>query len=337
MFLIKRTEKYDIKRIKITNYSITFDSMFIQIALILSVLLQFGASVLAISLIRKTKFNISWIMISIGFFIMAFRRLYELIELINADNNTETLISSWAAVLISLLMFIGTIYIRRIFNFQERINNLRKKNEAYVLSAIISAEEKERQEFSKELHDGLGPVLSSIKMAISAINKSILKDPNKKVIDKTELIIDKAIITVKEISNKLNPHVLERYGLEKAIKSFIDTIITGKEFKITYSSNIKGKRYNFNTEVIIYRIIGELLANTIKHASATKVDISLFDYGNKLELFYSDNGVGFNIERNTDKGMGLSNIRSRVKSLDGKIEIHSKPHKGFFLKLTIPV
>jgi signal transduction histidine kinase len=310
--------------------------MYIQIALILSVLLQFGASIIAISLIRKTKFNISWIMISIGFFLMAFRRLYELIQLLNANNNTETLISSWVAVLISLLMFIGAIYIRRIFNFQERINNLRKKNESYVLSAIISAEEKERQEFSKELHDGLGPILSSIKMAISAINKSILKDANKIIFDKTELIIDKAIITVKEISNKLNPHVLERYGLEKAIKSFTDTI-SGKDFEITYSSNIKRKRYNYDTEVIIYRIVGELLSNTIKHALATKVDISLLDYGRKLELLYSDNGIGFNIESKVDKGMGLSNIGSRVKSIDGKIEIQSKPNKGFFLKLTVPV
>ena len=311
--------------------------MFIKIALILSVLLQFGATIVAIGLIRRTKYNISWIMISTGFFLMAFRRLYELIKLINANNNTETTISSWVAVMISLLMFIGTIYIRRIFNFQERIDNLRKKNESYVLSAIIKAEEKERQEFSKELHDGLGPILSSIKMAISAFNKSFLKDSNKKIIDKTDKIIDEAIITIKEISNKLNPHVLERFGLEKAIRSFTDTIITGKEFKITYSSNIKGKRYDYNTEVIIYRIVGELLSNTAKHASANKVDISLYDYESKLELFYSDNGVGFNIERNMDKGMGLSNIRSRIKSLDGKVEIHSKPHKGFFLKLTVPV
>lgn len=311
--------------------------MFIKIALILSVLLQFGATIVAIGLIRRTRYNISWIMISTGFFLMAFRRLYELIVLINTNNNTETTISSWIAVMISLLMFIGTIYIRRIFNFQERIDSLRKKNEAYVLSAIIKAEEKERQEFSKELHDGLGPILASVKMAISAINKSILQDSNKKIIDKTDKIIDEAIITIKEISNKLNPHILERFGLEKAIKSFTDTIITVKEFEITYSSNIKDKRYDYNTEVIIYRIIGELLSNTLKHASANKVDISLFDYGNKLEVFYSDNGVGFNIEKNTDKGMGLSNIRSRIKSLDGKIEIHSKPHKGFFLKLTVPV
>jgi len=311
--------------------------MFIKIALVLSVLLQFGATIVAIGLIRRTKYNISWIMISTGFFLMAFRRLYELILLLNTNNNTETTISSWVAVMISLLMFIGTIYIRRIFNFQERINNLRKKNEAYVLSAIIKAEEKERQGFSKELHDGLGPILASIKMAVSAINKTILKNPNKKIIDKTELIIDEAIITVKEISNKLNPHILENFGLEKAIKSFTETLITAKEFKITYSSNIKRKRYDYNTEVIIYRIVGELLNNTLKHASATKVDISLFDYGSKLELLYSDNGVGFNIERNTDRGMGLSNIRSRIKSLDGKIEIHSKPHKGFFIKLTIPV
>lgn len=311
--------------------------MLIKVALIISVVLQFGASILAIGLIKKTRFNISWIMISTGFFLMALRRLYELFELIGDNYNHETAISSWAAVLISLLMFIGTIYIRRIFNFQERINNLRKKNEAYVLSAIIKAEEKERQEFSKELHDGLGPILSSIKMAISAINKSILKNPNKKIIHKTELIIDEAIVTVKEISNKLNPHILENYGLEKALKSFIETLRISSEFEIDFIANIKEKRYDYNTEVIIYRIAGELLNNTFKHASATKIDISLHDYNNKLELFFSDNGVGFNINRKADQGMGLSNIRSRVKSINGKIEIKSKPKKGFFLKLSVPV
>ncbi|MDA3952601.1 MAG: histidine kinase [Bacteroidales bacterium] len=311
--------------------------MLIQVALILSVVLQFGASILAIGLIRKTRFNISWILISTGFFLMAFRRLYELIELIGDNYHHETAISSWAAVLISLLIFIGTIYIRRIFNFQERINNLRKKNEAYVLSAIIRAEEKERQEFSKELHDGLGPVLSSIKMAISAINKAVLKDHNKKIINKTEQIIDEAIITVKEISNKLNPHILENFGLEKAIKSFMKTLIIGKESEIKFLSNTNGKRYDYNTEVIIYRIVGELLTNTLKHASATSIDISLHDYESKLELFYSDNGIGFDINRKTDQGMGLSNIRSRVKSIDGKLEIKSKPKKGLFIKLNVPI
>lgn len=312
--------------------------MFIQIALLISVLLQFGAFLITISLIQKTKFNISWIAISIGFFLMAIRRLIELINITNIDhNNTQTLINSWIAVLISLLMFIASIYIRQIFNLQGRINKMRKENEAKILSAIIKTEEKERQKFAKDLHDGLGPILSSIKMAISAINKSIIGETNKRIIDKTENTIDNAITSIKEISNNLSPHILERFGLEKAIKTFTDTIITKENLELILSSNLDGKRYNYNIEVILYRIIGELITNTLKYASASKIEISLFNYEEKLELFYSDNGIGFDIKNNNKKGMGFSNINSRVKSLDGEMEMHSKLKQGFFLKITLPV
>ncbi len=269
---------------------------------------------------------------------MAIRRLIELIDIVNIDHkSTQTLINSWIAVLISLLMFIASIYIRQIFNWQGKINKLRKENEAKVLSAIIKTEEKERQKFAKELHDGLGPILSSIKMAISAVNKSIVGNTNEKIIKKTELAVDNAILSIKEISNNLSPHILERFGLEKAIKTFTDTIITKKNLEIILSSNLAGKRYNYNIEVTLYRIIGELITNTLKYASASKVEISLFHYEKELELFYSDNGIGFDMKNTRSKGMGLSNINSRVKSLDGEMEMHSKHKKGFFLKITIPI
>ena len=310
--------------------------MFIKIALIISVALQFGAFFITISLIQKTKFNISWIMISIGFFLMAFRRLNELISIININEyNTQTYINSWIAVLISLLMFIASIYIRQIFNLQGKINGLQKENEAKVLSAIIKTEEKERKKFAKELHDGLGPILSSIKMAVSAVNKSVIGKENKQIIDKTENAVDDAILSIKEISNNLSPHILERFGLEKAIKTFTDTIITGNDLQIIQSSNLYGKRYGYNVEVVLYRIIGELIANTLKYASASKIEISLFNYENRLELFYSDNGIGFDMKNLKSNGMGLSNINSRVKSIDGDIEMHSKPNQGFFLKISI--
>ena len=312
--------------------------MLIQLALIISVLLQFGAFFMTISLIQKTKFNISWITISIGFFLMALRRLYELIDIIiNNQNDIQTHINSWIAVLISLLMFIASIYIRQIFILQGKINKLRKENEAKVLSAIIKTEEKERKKFAKELHDGLGPILSSIKMAISAINKNVMGNDNKQIIDKTEETVDSAIITIKEISNNLSPHILERFGLEKAIKTFTDIIITNEDLEIIFFSNLNGKRYDYNIEVILYRIIGELINNTLKHASASKVEISLFYFEKRLELFYSDNGIGFDMKNIDSKGMGLPNIDSRVKSLDGELEMHSKHKQGIFLKITLPL
>lgn len=310
--------------------------MAIKVALILSVLLQFGASFLAFSLIRRTKFNISWIFISIGFFFMALRRLYELIMLFTTGYTVDSLISSWFAVLISLLMFIGTIYIRRIFDLQDKIDSLRKEQESKVLSAIIHTEEKERRSFAKEIHDGLGPILSAIKMSSTAIQKDALNKHNRKIFTHIESAIDEAIVGVKEISNNLSPHILEQFGIDKAVKSFINNLLVPKGM-ITYSSNLNRNRLPDPLEVILYRVIGELLHNTLKHAQADKVKISLFDDDQNLELLYTDDGIGFIPEDHQHTGMGLTNIRSRIASIQGELEIQSSPEEGFFFRLTVPI
>jgi len=85
----------------------------------------------------------------------------------------------------------------------------------------------------------------------------------------------------------------------------------------------------------LYRIIGELITNTLRHASASKVEISLYNYEGKIELFYSDNGIGFETKKIKTNGMGLSNINSRVKSLDGEMEINSMNNQGVFIKISL--
>lgn len=312
--------------------------MYIKIALILSVILQFLAAAIAISLIRRTRYNISWILISIGFLLMAARRLVELIQLYhNIDSVPNSLLTGWMAVLISLLMFIGVIYIKQIFNIQERIEAIRKQNESKVFSAIIQTEEKSRQEFAKELHDGLGPLLSSVKMSVSAIDSSKINLSNREIVTLTEQNIDEAIIAVKEISNNLSPHILKNYGLQQALENFIQRFQVNENLDIRLSSNIKNQRFDYNSEIILYRIVGELIRNTIKHASASKVELNIFYEKNSLELIYSDNGIGLNLQANEGKysGIGLSNIESRVKSLNGNMEIVSNPGEGFNLKINL--
>jgi signal transduction histidine kinase len=312
--------------------------MLLQIALIVSVLLQFGAFIITISLIPKTRFNASWIMVSIGFLLMALRRFVDLIELYTADPiHTEMQISQWMAVAISFLMFFGAFYIRRIFQLQDKIDKERKDNEAKVLTAVIKTEERERQCFSKELHDGLGPILSSIKMTNSALSNSVKSKEHQAIVEKTDHATNEAILAIKEISNKLSPHILERYGLEKAIKTFIEGLHIANQYQIKMNIQLNKKRFDYNVELILYRIIGELFNNTIKHAAASAIDLSLLNYHHKLELMYNDNGIGFSPEPNSTKGMGLSNIHSRVKSLDGNIKIDSQKNHGFYLKIEIPI
>lgn len=314
--------------------------MVIFIALSLSVALQLAASILAISLIKRTRYNIAWILLSIGFSLMAAQRIYDLIyisQLSLANSGDVSVLSNWISVLVSLLIFIGTAFIKKLFNYLDKMEQLAKENENAVFSAIVKTEENEKQMFAKELHDGLGPILSSIKMAFSAINKDAITDSNKQILLKTNFAIDEAVITVKEISNKLSPHILSNFGLERAIKSFLDTVMINKDVAVDFESNVLTTRYDFNIEAVLYRVVCELINNTLRHAQAKNIKISLLQGNGNLALEYSDDGIGFDIQDLSHKGMGLSNMESRVKSINGTFSLVSSPKNGMKVLINVAI
>jgi signal transduction histidine kinase len=188
--------------------------MSLKIALFLSVLLQFSTTIIALTLIKRTRTNIAWWLISLGFLLMAIRRLFELFQVFDTENILiNNLTNSWLGVSVSILMLVSLAFIRRIFNIQQRLENIKRENESRVFSAIIQTEENQKQKFSKELNDGLGPLLSSVKMALSLIIKNSGSSNEIKILSNAELLVDESIITVKEISNNLSPHILINFGV----------------------------------------------------------------------------------------------------------------------------
>lgn len=308
--------------------------MAIKIALILSIILQFGAAIIAISLIKRTKANIAWWLISLGFLLMAIRRVFETLLVYNPENQfASQMLNSWTGVLISFIMLFSLIFIKRIFNIQKQMDILSKQNESKVLSAIIRTEEKERQRFAKDLHDGLGPLLSSVKMAISARNQT---ENNEVILANAENLIDESIITLKEVSNNLSPHILNNLGLFKAIKSFIAKLQLHEGPDIKLNCNIEHLRFSYNIEVVVYRILCELINNTLKHAQAYNIYIDLLSDDNMITLEYIDDGLGIDdLTNKKSKGMGLSNIESRIKSLYGSYNFYSKPGEGVRVNIQI--
>ncbi len=310
--------------------------MAIKIALILSVVLQFGAAIIALTLVKRTRTNIAWWLISFGFLLMAFRRVFEILQVYDSQSKLITgLLSSWTGVLISLIMLLSLIFIKRIFNLQKEIDNLRKQNESRVLSAIIKTEENERHHFARELHDGLGPLLASVKMAISAIRYP--GNGNNEIVNNAERLIDESIVSLKEVSNKLSPHILMNFGLLKAVKSFMDKLVVNDTPVIKLNSNLGNRRFSFNIEVVLYRVFCELLSNTVKHAQASNVYIDLLTDDHVITFRYIDDGIGFDssLLDYTQKGMGYSNIRSRIKSLNGSIDIFTGPGEGIHVDIQI--
>ncbi len=311
--------------------------MILFIALVISVLLQFAAFFITVSLIRRTRFNISWFAISAAFLLMALRRLGDALSLFiggSGPGSDYGVWSQWTGVAVSILMFVASFYIRKIFNLHDRIDRLRNDNETKVLSAVIRAEELQRKTFARELHDGLGPILSSIKMAVSVMMSEPGAETDNQLVMKTERAVDSAIAAIREISNNLSPHILERFGLEKAISTFIGNL--GTEPKLIFNSSLGSLRLEPTQEIALYRIVCELVANTIKHASASEVHIELACPVGTVLLTYSDNGRGFAPQVVSERGMGLSNITSRVHSLGGTLEMNTRPNRGFFIKIIFP-
>jgi signal transduction histidine kinase len=308
-----------------------------KIALLLSILLQFTAAGVALGLTRKTKYNISWIFLSIAFLLMAIQRIIDLIPVYFKELDAEmSLIDRVLGIMTSVFLLAGVIFIQRLFTYLKRIDEVRLESENKVLQAIMETEEKERRELAKDLHDGLGPLLSNIKMSVSAIDKSTIAGFNYDIITNIHNLINESIISLKETSNNLSPYILENFGLVSAIESFIEKINALGGIEISFSSNIENTRFENQTEINLYRVICELFNNTLKHARAEKASLLIHYAENRLVAQYFDDGIGFETENLTDKTrMGIFNMQSRLKTINGSISFRRIKPQGMMTNIVL--
>ncbi len=316
--------------------------MFTFFALIVAIILQFAAAIVAIGSIRTTKRAISWILLSIAFLLMAIQRFIEFIPFVWRQWEKDVAaINIWLGIITSILIAIGIILIRQIFDLLRKAERQRQEAEKKVLNAVIQAEEKERKRFAKDLHDGMGPLLSSAKMAISSLAQAETNPEKIKIIENTDLVISEAIRSLKEISNNLSPHILDNFGLASAIKSFASKITSIHQINIHFDSNMFDFRFDYNKEVILYRVVCELINNTLKHACAKNIYIKLSRYNKIISLSYSDDGVGFDVNKilyhAQNEGMGFYNVMNRLKSIKAIVNIESEPGKGLRIILIVNI
>jgi len=214
----------------------------------------------------------------------------------------------------------------------------KKEFQKNMVKAIIQTEEKERAHFSKELHDGLGPLLSTIKLYLQWSERPNSNKSREEIIGKAGEILEEALATVKEVSNKLSPHLLTNYGLNSAIKSFVEKLNATANYKIVFESNTT-RRIGAETEAALYRATIECINNTLKYAHANKIFIKLVDTGSQIMLHYSDDGTGFDITETIaeHKGLGLFNLQNRLHTIGGKVDLHSEPGKGVDYLFTVNI
>jgi len=205
--------------------------------------------------------------------------------------------------------------------------------EKRLINLTTEVEERERSRFSMEIHDGLGPILSNIKLYFQWLSETNDAEKARMITQKGNQSIDLAIQATREIAYNLNPSILHKHGLINALQDLVQRINETEKLKINLSYNSK-KRFDKNTEKTLYYIVSELINNTLKHAKATEVNINfnINDNNKIISLTYTDNGVGFDVDKakdlNNTEGLGLWNIMKKINTFRGSINIYSNPGKG---------
>lgn len=300
-------------------------SLGLKIAMVIIMAVQLLAIGYAAHLVRKTKYSIIWILCIISF---ATSFAQHLLHIFSEGPVNYNLFITFDVIL-SACLVVAVFFANKLVNHINDLNAQRERLSKQLLSTVLRTEERSRSQFAKELHDGMGPLLSSAKMSLSAISTENMNNHQQEILKNSQFVIDEAIRSVREISNNMSPQVLMDFGLSQGIRNFISHIKSLHNIDVAFETNLHNERFDSDIEVVLYRVVCELINNSFKHSGCSKIDISLVREGSILQLRYSDNGKGFNIQSTTASGgMGLSNITSRINSLNGTLKLTSNEGKG---------
>lgn len=214
---------------------------------------------------------------------------------------------------------------------QQRINELETEKQLAATEAVLRGEEQERSRLAKDLHDGLGGMLSGIKYAFQTMKGNLVMTPeNQQSFERSMDMLDSSIKEMRRVAHNMMPEALVKFGLDTALKDFCNDINQSEVLKITYQSvGLENSNISQTTAIAVYRIIQEIINNAIKHAAANNAIVQVNKTGGEIAITVEDDGKGFDpVILQTSKGMGWSNIQSRVDFLKGTLDIKSLPGKG---------
>jgi two-component system NarL family sensor kinase len=222
---------------------------------------------------------------------------------------------------------------------QQRIRELEKDKQLVAVDAMLKGQEEERSRLAKDLHDGLGGLLSGVKFSLINMKDNLIITPDNMAIFERSLdMIDGSIKELRRVAHNMMPEMLVKFGLDEALKEYCNSINATKLLSVKYQSMGMDNRIEKSSEIIIYRIIQELLNNIIKHAAATTAMVQLIKEEDRFNIVVEDNGKGFDTALlKTNKGAGLTSVQSRVDYLKGRLDIHSENGTGTLVNIEFAI
>jgi signal transduction histidine kinase len=235
-------------------------------------------------------------------------------------------------VMVFTFIIIFFITYNRNLSIQQAMKNMEEKHQEHNLATL----ETERQRFAQDLHDEIGASLSAIRLYVSDIYSRQQNDEVKDKLLQVKHTIDQSMASTRRISHNILPPGLEHMGLAYLINDLVKTFNVSDTIRMNVEVPQRIVKLDYNRELILYRVLQELLNNTIKHARASHIDI-IFSYTDQHYIIhYADNGVGFDLHANEVNGIGLKNVKSRVTMVKGTYRINTEKGAGFAIEMEIP-
>jgi len=248
------------------------------------------------------------------------------------QKNTLNYILIGSAVALLIISLLGYRNYRNKQKLQEqRIAELETEKQLTATEAVLKGEEQERTRLAKDLHDGLGGMLSGIKYSFNTMKGNLVMTPeNAQAFERSMDMLDSSIREMRRVAHNMMPEALIKFGLDEALKDFCNDINQSKALAVTYQSiGLEGATIEQSSAITIYRIVQELLNNIMKHAAAASAIVQVSKTGDNISITVEDDGKGFDpVILQGSRGIGWTNIQTRVEYLKGRVDVQSEPGKG---------
>ncbi|MFD0765567.1 sensor histidine kinase [Mucilaginibacter lutimaris] len=263
------------------------------------------------------------------------------------QNTTDNIFILVALGMIGTFLLVVSFILFSIRNQNKLLKQRQQFQQAQIahqkelLKAVIESQEAERKRIGQDLHDDVGTTISGLRLLVEMFKPTGGEDKNyQDFTQSTKTIIDKIVKDVRNISHNLSPTTLRYYGLAAAINEHCTIINQSGKLQLTLNNTAEQvlEKLPITTSTAIYRVMEELLNNTIKHSGASKADIGFKTNGEVLTIDYADNGKGLPGDIETaKKGMGMQNIESRLLNINATYNLQSAAGNGFQIRIECPI
>jgi two-component system NarL family sensor kinase len=250
---------------------------------------------------------------------------------IHQKNTLNYILIGGAVTLLIISLFSYRYYKQKQTLQQQRITELETEKQLSATEAVLKGEEQERTRLAKDLHDGLGGMLSGIKYSFNTMKGNLIMTPeNHQAFERSMDMLDSSILEMRRVAHNMMPEALVKFGLDTALKDYCHAINQSGALQVSYQSiGLANENPDQTVAITIYRIVQELITNTLKHAGAKTAIIQVTKTGGILSVTVEDDGKGFDASSlDQSKGIGWTSIRHRVDFLKGKLDINSAPGNG---------